>query len=192
MSKSLLFVLCSLPVLLLCAFRSAHPYPVKMRVEPNEIHWLTAEEAFKQNKSKPKKFVVDVYTDWCGWCKVMDRETFKDAAVVDFINENYYAVKLNAEQKETITLGTQTFKSLGGIHELAAKLLNSKMSYPTTVFLDERFKLIQSVPGYLEPKIFHQIATYFGGNYFKKEAFDQYKTVTYLQLYGADAKISQK
>jgi thioredoxin-related protein len=148
-----------------------------------KIKWLTIEQAFALNQKTPKKMLIDVYTDWCGWCKVMDRETFSRPAIVAFVNANYYAVKLNAEQKEDIVLGKETFRSLGSAHELAARLLQNKMGYPTTVFMDEKFQPIQPVSGYLEPRVFHQIATYFSGDYFKKEAFDTFKTGTYVSKY---------
>lgn len=171
----------------LSAFRTNLPIePVSTpNSEAKHIKWLTIQEAYALTQKKPKKFVVDVYTDWCGWCKVMDRETFSKEAIVDYVNENYYAVRLNAEQTDDITLGKQTFKYVSsgsrGVHELAAALLKNQMSYPTTVFLDEKFQLIQPVAGYLEPRTFHQIITYFGSNYHQKEPFDQYKSGTYAK-----------
>jgi thioredoxin-related protein len=144
---------------------------------------MSIKEAFEASQKKPKKFVVDVYTDWCGWCKVMDRQTFTQPAIIEYVNENYYAVKLNAEQKEDIVLGQRTFKSLGNVHELAAALLNGQMSYPTTVFLNEKMEMIQPVPGYLEPRTFHQVSTFFGGGHNQKEAFDLFKTGTYVKEY---------
>ncbi len=159
--------------------------------EPGKKHinWMTVEQAYAATQKKPKKLIVDVYTNWCGWCKVMDRETFSKPAIIDYVNENYYAVKLNAEQTADITLGKQTFKYVGtasgrGAHELAAMLMKNQMSYPTTVFLDEKFNLIQPIAGYLEPRTFHQIVTYFGQNYHQKEPFDQYKTGTYKSEFG--------
>jgi thioredoxin-related protein len=160
------------------------PVPVK---ETKHINWLTIEEAYKLTQKKPKKFVIDVYTDWCGWCKVMDQKTFSKPAIIDYVNENFYAVRFNAEQTAPITLGQQTFKYVGsggrGVHELAAALMKNQMSYPTTVFMDEKFQLIQPVPGYMEPRTFHQIITYFGGNNHQKEPFDQFKTATYAKTY---------
>lgn len=167
------------------AFRTTLPTePIRSAdPAPKRIKWLTVQEAYALTQKTPKKFVIDVYTDWCGWCKVMDRETFSKPAIVDYVNENYYAVKLNAEQTGDIKLGKQTFKYVSGgsrgVHELAAALMKNQMSYPTTVFLDEKFQLIQPIPGYLEPRMFHQVITYFGQNYHQKEAFDQYKTGTY-------------
>ena len=184
---SLFFALFAL--LLFGAFRTTLPTePPRLATSaPKRIKWLTIQEAYALTQKTPKKFVVDVYTDWCGWCKVMDRETFSKPAIVDYVNENFYAVKLNAEQTDDITLGKQTFKYVSGgsrgVHELAAALMKNQMSYPTTVFLDEKFQLIQPIPGYLEPRAFHQIITYFGQNHHQKEPFDRYKAGTYAKTF---------
>ena len=150
-----------------------------------EIQWLTIEQAYAKMQTAPRKILIDVYTDWCGWCKVMDRETFKNKAVVDYVNKKYYAVKLDAEQKEVITLGSQKFQSQGRTHELALALTNNQPSYPTTVFLDDKFQMIQPLPGYMKPKEFHEVITFIGDNYHKKEAFETYKSKTYPGLYPA-------
>lgn len=153
------------------------------------IQWLTIEEAFARIQKEPRKVLIDVYTDWCGWCKVMDRETFKDKAVTEYINKKYYAVKLDAEQKGTIKLGDKQFKYLEqggrGINEIALALTNNQPSYPTTVFLDDHFNMIQPLPGYLKAKEFHQIITFFGEDYHKKQDFESYKAKTYGTLYPA-------
>ncbi len=150
-----------------------------------KIKWMTIEEAFAASQKKPKKIFIDVYTDWCGWCKVMDRNTFTNPVIVEYMNENYYSVKLNAEGKEDITLGARTYKTVGNVHELAATLLKGQMSYPTTVYLNEKLELIQPVPGYLEPRMFHQITTYFASNSHTKEAFEQFKAGTYVKEFQA-------
>src|SRR5690242_21519635 len=99
--------------------------------EPKGGHvaWMTIEEALEKSKSEKRKIFVDVYTDWCGWCKVMDRETFADPEVAKVLNEKFYAVKLNAEtKKEDVTINGATFKFIEtspgkGVHQLAAALL---------------------------------------------------------------------
>ncbi|GAB2517531.1 thioredoxin family protein [Spirosoma aerophilum] len=191
MNRLLLFF-AAFVLLTICAFRTTLPInpPIhKVSGETKHIKWLTIQEAYVLTQKKPKKFVVDVYTDWCGWCKVMDRETFSKPAIVDYVNENFYPVRFNAEQTGDVTLGQQTFKYISGgsrgVHELAAALLKNQMSYPTTVFLDEKFNLIQPIPGYLEPRTFHQIITYFGKNYHQKEPFDQFKLGTYKEFQSA-------
>lgn len=154
-----------------------------------KINWLSIEEAYAKQKITPKKVLIDVYTGWCGWCKVMDRETFTNAEVINYINQNYYAVKLDAESKKIIKLGTSVYKfdETNRSNEVAIALLQGKMSYPSIVYLDESFNMIQPVPGYMNAKDFHQIITYFGGNYHKKEQFENYKGITYSKLFAKKA-----
>jgi len=117
-----------------------------------EIKWMTWEEAAAANTKHPKKIFVDVFTDWCGWCKKMDQTTFKDSAVVEIMNKDFYAVKLNAEQKETINWQGYEFKWVpngrGGSNELAAIILDHRMSFPSFVMLDSEYKTIAISPGY--------------------------------------------
>ena len=117
--------------------------------------WYTIEEAAALNKIKPKKIMVDVYTDWCGWCKKMDKSTFSDEEVKKYLATNFYAVKLNAEQKEDIKFSGETFKwkDMGngrGVNEFAHSLLEGKMGYPTVVYLNEKYERIMISPGYKE------------------------------------------
>ena len=95
---------------------------------------------------------IDMYTDWCGWCKRMDATTFKDSLIIEEINANYYAVKFDAEQKEDIVVGDSTYSFVPngrrGYHQLAAQLMNGRMSYPTYVFLNDQKQVLTAVPGY--------------------------------------------
>ncbi len=149
--------------------------------EEKKINWISFKEAFELNQKSPRKILIDVYTGWCGWCKVMDQKTFTQPAIIDYVNEHYYAVKLDAEQNADITVGGQTFRKQGGSHELAINLLQGKMSYPSTVFMNEKMAVIQPIAGYLEARTFHQIITYFGGDYQAKEPFDTFKVGTYVK-----------
>ena len=159
----------------------------KQRAAASEpkIRWLTMEQAYAFNQTKPRKFMIDLYTDWCGWCKVMDKNTFTNAKVIDYVNKTYYAVKFNAEQAEDVTLGAKKYKFLpqAKAHELAVTFLNGQMSYPNIVFLDEKMGMIQPVPGYQEPAAFHKIIAFFGGNYYQKEQFEEFSKQTYLKLF---------
>jgi len=76
----------------------------------SKIKWYTLEEAMAANKTNKKKFAIDIYTSWCHWCKVMDKETFTDQKVIDYMNEHFYAVKLDGEQKENITFKGKEYK----------------------------------------------------------------------------------
>lgn len=150
-----------------------------------KITWLTLEQAFAANQKAPRKIIVDVYTDWCGWCKVMDKQTFSNPEVIKYVNQKYYAVKLNAEGKEDIKLGQNVYKfdEAQRSHQAAIALLQGKMSYPTIVYLDENFSMIQPIPGYMDAKQFHQIITFIGDDNHKKEPFDKYKDGTYKERF---------
>ena len=99
-----------------------------------------------------------MYTDWCGWCKVMDRETFTDEEVIKYINEHFYAVKFNAEQKEPIEYDGKTYNYVAsgrrGIHTLAYSLLQGRASYPSFVFLDEELNHLGVSRGFKKPDAF--------------------------------------
>ncbi len=135
------------------------------------VKWLTFEQAVEKSKTEKRKIFIDVYTNWCGWCKVMDKNTFSEPNVAKILNEDFYAVKFNAEQREDVVFGGTTFKFVAsgnsGYHELAAALLNNKLSYPTVVFLDENFAMIQPVPGYQKPEEFHKMVQFIGQDYYK-------------------------
>ncbi len=145
----------------------------------DKINWLSFEELEAAQAEEPRKVFVDLYTDWCGWCKRMDKATFQHPGIVAYVNENYYAVKFNAETKDTVRFLGQDFKYIKngrkGYNELAAVLANGQLSYPTIVYLDEEMKVIQPVPGYMDPKSFEQVITYLAGDHHKEQPFDQYK-----------------
>lgn len=151
----------------------------------NELKWLTIQEAYNLTQKEPRKTIVDVYTVWCGWCKVMDRETYTNPAIIEYLNKNFYMVKLDAESKQDIIIGSTkySYDANSGANQAAVALLQGKMSYPTTVFLDAQYNMIQPLPGFLNAKSFHEIVTYLGGDYNKKEPFEQYKVGTYKEVF---------
>jgi len=144
-----------------------------------KIEWLTWEEALAKNEKEPRKIVVDVYTDWCGWCKRMDKATFQKDHIAQYVNDKYYAVKFDAETKEDIEFNGKTFKyvknGMRGYHELAAEITRGRLSYPTVVFLDEKLDIIQPIPGFKAPDEFEKIMTYFGENEHVKTPWEVYQ-----------------
>ena len=97
---------------------------------PSVVDWITFDAAVSSSKVEQKKIFIDVYTDWCGWCKKMEATTFSDPEVAALLQKEFYPVKFNAEQREPITFNDHTFKFIPrgtkGYHELAAALLNNK------------------------------------------------------------------
>tara|TARA_R110002072_G_scaffold256261_1_gene415080 strand:- start:11123 stop:11662 length:540 start_codon:yes stop_codon:yes gene_type:complete len=141
-------------VLSLIAIAYSFTYEVKDN-KVKEIKWYSWEEAVELSKENPKKMFVDVFTEWCGWCKKMDKSTFVDKEVVAYMNKNFYAVKFDAEQKEDVHFKGSVFKfkpdaGRRGSHALAIALLDSKMSYPSFVYMDTLFQRISISPGYKE------------------------------------------
>jgi thioredoxin-related protein len=145
-------------------------------LKAQEVKWYTIEEALELTKKEPRKIMIDVYTDWCGWCKVLDKNTFHNEIVAAYLNEKFYPVKLNAEQKSDIIFLGKTYKFVPegthGYNELAAAFLGGQMSYPSIVFLDETAQGLHIEKGYVEAKRFDMILKYLGGDIYKTTAWD--------------------
>lgn len=144
-----------------------------------KIKWYSLEEANELNKVNKRKILVDLYTDWCGWCKVMDKNTFNNQKVIQYINKKFYPVKLNAEIRESIIFKNKTYKYVAtgnrGYNEIAMELTGGRLSYPCVIFIDEEQNIIQAIPGYLEPDKFSIILSYFGEEHYKDTPWHVYE-----------------
>ena len=142
-----------------------------------EIHWMSFEEAEKKMKEQPRKVLVDVYTDWCGWCKVMDKKTYTNAALIQYVNEHFYAVKFNAEQKAPITFAGKKWEFIpeNRANQLAVELMKGQMSYPTTIIMEEGFKNAQPMPGYMETFQMESVLKYIGGDHHKTTPWNDWQ-----------------
>ena len=157
-------------------------------VTAQKINWVTLEEAVELQKKNPKKIMMDAYTNWCGPCKLLDKRTFQNKDVVDYVNKYFYAVKFNAEGNDVITFNERTFTNpnydpakankRNAQHQLASYF--KIRSYPTIVFLGENRELITPVIGFKTPQQLELYLKMFNKDDHKglktQEAFNEYYT----------------
>ncbi len=137
---------------------------VAVAQEKTTIKWYSLSEAMELAKKEPRPIILDVYTDWCTWCKHMDRTTFSQSNIASYINKNFYAAKFNAETLEDIEFKDKKYinRKIGRnpTHDLAVKILDGKLSYPSIVFYSRDGKKT-IVPGYKEPKDIEPFLVFF-------------------------------
>lgn len=167
-------------ILLSSVFTAKAQQPAKVTTIP----WTSFEKAIETNakakKDKDKKKVfIDVYTDWCGWCKHMDNTTFTDSTVVALMNKYFLAVKLNAERKDTVVYGGATYVNPNpstprSTHQLAITLLKGQLAYPAFVLMDANEKVIVSIKGYRTAAELILILKYYGEDIYLTKSWQEY------------------
>lgn len=120
-----------------------------------QIQWMSLSEAIEAQKKEPKKIFMDVYTKWCGPCKLLDKKTFANPDLARYVSEHFYAVKFDAEGNEPIRFYDQNYtnpnydarkKGRNATHQFT-QFLGVK-GYPTMVFFSEDGDPIMPVVGY--------------------------------------------
>ena len=155
------------------------------------IQWVTLDELEKKIKQEPRKVMFDLYTGWCGWCKRMDKDTFQNPDVADYINKNFYAVKFDAETATTVNFNGNAYEFVPGkrrgTNMFATRLIlgeqpTGRVGYPTIAFLDENLNRIDAFPGYKNPHNFDELA-----HFVKEEHYKAGKTLAqFQQTYTSD------
>ena len=142
-----------------------------------KITWLQLSEVSALLKQQHKPLLIDVYTDWCHWCKVMDQKTYTNHKVIDYLTENYYPVRVNAETRDTLLWNNKKFSYNYAykINEFALFATNGQASFPTTVIILNDGTPPIPIPGYMQPKELELIVRYFGDGEYKLKSFPEYQ-----------------
>jgi thioredoxin-related protein len=188
MKRVLLFamVMIALPALLMADGKNKKPTAEKGKTtsatpaeDNKKIHWITdINELQAKMKANPKKVYVDVYTGWCGWCKKMDATTFENPDLIKYMNNNFYAVKLDAERQDAINFQGKEYKfePQYRANTLAVEWMHTgQMSYPTSILMLENFQSPTPIPGYHTVREMELFLSYFGDNAYKHTKFEDYQ-----------------
>jgi thioredoxin-related protein len=164
---------------------SLHAAAQTPNTEGSLVNWMSLKEAMEKEKTQPKPIILDFYTDWCGWCKHMMKTTYANPDLAQYINNNFYPAKFDAEGKDTIEyLGKKyypTSKDPRTPHELAVELLQGKLMYPTTLFLagydkeKNKFNINMLAAGYLDQQKIEPILVYIVENVYRNATLDDFR-----------------
>lgn len=130
----------------------------------DKINWISMEQLNEMYAKNPRPVMIDIYTDWCGWCKEMDRTTYKNDKLAAYINEHYYAVKYNAESTADVSFNNKIYKynPQYRTNELAIYLTAGRLAFPTTVFMSGIDGQPAPLPGYMKPRQMEGPLKFFG------------------------------
>ncbi|MCK4907741.1 MAG: DUF255 domain-containing protein [Spirochaetes bacterium] len=133
------------------------------------VKWISYDSAVQKAKTSKKHLIVDLYTDWCSWCKVLDKKVYSNKKIVKVMDKLFHPVKINAESDSVVA-------KIQGM-DLTGRQLTQMFKvtgFPSTAFLDPDGKLIGVVPGYIPPEKFIQLIKFIGGSHYKTMKFQEY------------------
>jgi thioredoxin-related protein len=171
-------------IFIVASIIGAYVYKTYFDVEKIELNWYdpqTAAQLISNEKNsgrKPKKILLFVYADWCGWCKKMEKEFYGRSDVAKYLNENYYPVKLNADNPNDIIFNGKTYKYIrqksGNYHQLVVALMGNRLSFPTNIILDENFELLKKLQGFVPVDDLFCITKYIGSDIYKSKTWEDF------------------
>ncbi len=133
-----------------------------------EFDYYTMAKAQKLAESNDKKIIVDVYTDWCTYCKKLENEVYPDDRIGQVVNEYFYVVRVNAESDEEIVYNGRKIK----MSDFA--ILLGVSTYPSTVFIDKKGTTIGQQSGYMEVDVFEKLLAFVGSSAYRTMQFDEF------------------
>ncbi|HET7152401.1 MAG TPA: DUF255 domain-containing protein, partial [Candidatus Kapabacteria bacterium] len=136
---------------------------------PTKIEWKNLTDGMKLSHTTNKKILMDVYTDWCTWCKTMDKETYGEDTIIAYISDHFIPVRLNAESKDVRQIDTLQMTDA----ELADAF--NVTAYPTTIFIQSDGRPITSIPGYIKTDEFKNVLRYIAEDAYLKMGYEDYK-----------------
>lgn len=148
--------------------------------ENSAVNWITFDEAYIKCKKNPRPIMIDIYTTWCGPCKMMSNQTFNNPQIAKYINDNFYAVKFDAESKDSVKFDKYIFVSSDNSnpkapHQFAASILDNQLAYPSIVFLNNQIQRLDILKGFMPPKSFEPILNYYGSGDYQKVKWEEYE-----------------
>ena len=129
----------------------------------SEIKWHDFNSGYALAKKQHKPAIIDIYADWCKWCKVMDKKTYTNKKIIDIINKKYIAIRINSDKDSGIKFKGKTFTAQQFSQALGVRGL------PATIFMDKKGEMITMLPGFIEPKVLLPVLEYIQKECYKKQ-----------------------
>ena len=178
MKKIFLFASIGIIIFVVYSFTTNKEY--KANEGYSRVKWYTFEEAVNAQKLNHKLIMVDVYTSWCGPCKMMSAYTFENPVIANYLNEHFYPVKFNAETRDSVKFNGYYFvnsnppENKRPVHDFAASILDNKLMYPSIVFIDKNIQRLQIINGYLDAQQFEPVINFFGSGKYSNTAYEEF------------------
>lgn len=118
-----------------------------------EITWYTLEDAQEKSLESDKDILVFAVTDWCVYCKAMDREAFDDIKIVSRIADRFYPVRIDIESDRTVTFSGEKMTEAQFSEKYQLRVP------PKTLFLSSTGDILFENTGYISEEAFSQLLT---------------------------------
>lgn len=151
--------------------------PTLQAQEEDKIRWVSLDAAMDYSKRQNKMILVFISTEWCGWCKLMEKKTFQHKPVIRYVNEHFVAVRLDGLYPKDIWFKGFRFRYIPEIqaHQLAYQLLDGNLKYPSIVLMTYKAEIITPVYGYLEGRELVKVLSYYAEGHYETTTWEAYR-----------------